>query len=325
MSGGAASLGDMTDFVSTGQLPAAPRVARLVDGVYERYRANTDGERSTVYPVLANASPDRFGICVAGTDGSVFTAGDADVEFAIMSVSKPFVFALVSQALGHEEARRKLGVNGTGRSFNSLSAVESGDGLTNAMVNPGAIAATSLVPGSTAAEKWDAIHRCLCGFAGRTLSVNEDVYRSASDTNHTSIPSLSSGAAISAAMPESPTPVMKILVGPVSAGSTAKLRTIPSAVSHCSGSSLIRRSIFRLSTACIRTASSKAGIGSVVMTVLLPRKCRAFSSLRDEHDSVCGAVARVFVPRSLYYSYYSAVNGKRAISLALFIAWVNAR
>ena len=63
-----------------------------------------------------------------------------------MSVSKPFVFALVCQALGPEEAREKLGVNSTGLPFNSADAIErSGDGRTNPMVNPGAIAATSLV------------------------------------------------------------------------------------------------------------------------------------------------------------------------------------
>ncbi len=42
----------------------------------------------------------------------------------IMSVSKPFVFALVCEALGHEEARRRLGVNSTGMPFNSVVAFE---------------------------------------------------------------------------------------------------------------------------------------------------------------------------------------------------------
>ena len=68
-----------------------------------------------------------------------------------MSVSKPFVFALVCQALGADEARAQLGANATGLPFNSLSAIEqSADGRTNPMVNSGAIATTSLVPGATA-------------------------------------------------------------------------------------------------------------------------------------------------------------------------------
>jgi hypothetical protein len=39
----------------------------------------------------------------------------------------------------------------------------------------------------------------------------------------------------------------------------------------------------------------------------LLRKCRAFSSLRGEHDSVCGAVARVFMPRFLTNSRFLSV------------------
>ena len=85
-----------------------------------------------------------------------------------MSVSKPFVFALVCDALGADRARELLGVNATGLPFNSLEAVErSGDGRTNPMVNPGAIATTSLVPGATAERKWQAIHEGLSRFAGR--------------------------------------------------------------------------------------------------------------------------------------------------------------
>lgn len=171
-------------YVSTGRLPAAQQVARLVDEAHQRYRSNSDGENSRVYPALEAASPDLFGVCVVATDGSVHAAGDAGVEFTIMSVSKPFVFALVCQALGPADVRLKLGVNGTGRPFNSLAAVESGNGKTNPMVNPGAIAATSLVPGTTAEEKWQAIHDCLSRFAGRALSVSDEVYRSASETNH---------------------------------------------------------------------------------------------------------------------------------------------
>ena len=65
-----------------------------------------------------------------------------------MSVSKPFVFALVCDALGPDELRTDVGVNATGLPFNSLEAIErSDDGRTNPMVNPGAIATTSLVPG----------------------------------------------------------------------------------------------------------------------------------------------------------------------------------
>lgn len=170
--------------VSTGHLPPAANVQRLIDEAHHRFRSDLSGDNSQVYPALVRVPSDLFGICVVGTSGALFGAGDIEHEFSIMSVSKPFVFALVCQHMGPRQAREKLGANSTGLPFNSLAAVEqSHDGRTNPMVNAGAIAATSLVPGHTAADKWAFIYDGLCKFAGRRLPLNDEVYASASETN----------------------------------------------------------------------------------------------------------------------------------------------
>ena len=67
---------------------------------------------------------ELFGICVVGTSGRLYEAGDTEYKFSIMSVAKPFVFALVCETVGPEEARARLGANATGLPFNSLAAVE---------------------------------------------------------------------------------------------------------------------------------------------------------------------------------------------------------
>ncbi len=171
-------------FVSTGHLPDHERVQRLVQEAYERYKSNADGVVSQVYPALARVPRDLFGVCIVAASGNVYSAGNVDHEFAIMSVSKPFVFAMACQALGPEAVREKLGVNATGMPFNSLGAVErSAGGRTNPMVNSGAIATTSLVPGATPEARWQFIHEGLSRFAGRTLPLNDEVYTSASETN----------------------------------------------------------------------------------------------------------------------------------------------
>ena len=171
-------------YVSTGHLPDQEAVRNLVAEAHERFKSNSEGENSQVYPALARVPSDLFGICVVGTNGNVFAVGDADYEFTIMSVSKPFIFALVCQELGVEEVRQRIGVNATGRAFNSLEGIERGPGgQTNPMVNSGAIATTSLVPGDTLEAKWTFIHDGLSRFAGRTLPLNEEVYASASATN----------------------------------------------------------------------------------------------------------------------------------------------
>jgi glutaminase len=125
-----------------------------------------------------------FGVCVVGTSGNVYAAGDIDYEFSIMSVSKPFLFALICELIGADQARARLGANATGFSFNSVAAIErTSDGRTNPMVNAGAIATTSLVPGATHEEKWKFIHEGLSRFAGRRLPMNEEVLESALETN----------------------------------------------------------------------------------------------------------------------------------------------
>jgi glutaminase len=134
--------------------------------------------------VLARADPRSFGACVVGVSGATAAAGDSTTPFSIQSVSKPFVFALVCQDLGHQRARELLGANSTGMAFNSVLAVELNDQrVMNPMVNAGAMATTSLVAGVTAAQKWAELRAGLSRFAGRTLDVDQDVYESESATN----------------------------------------------------------------------------------------------------------------------------------------------
>ncbi len=170
--------------VSTGHLPDLETVAEVVGAAHRSYREVDEGSVADYIPALAQASPDLFGIAVAGVGGRVAGAGDSQHPFTIQSVVKPFQFALVCEALGHREVRERLGVNATGLPFDSVMAVElAADGLTNPMVNPGAIATTSLVPGRTAELKWAFLREGLSRFAGRRLEVDEEVLASERATN----------------------------------------------------------------------------------------------------------------------------------------------
>ena len=171
-------------YVSTGALPPVEQVRALVAEAHERFATVGQGQVSQVYPALARVDPALFGICVVDATGGIVSVGQAGHEFTIMSVSKPFVFALVCDLIGATGARERLGVNATGYAFNSAIGIErSPDGRSNPMVNAGAIATTSLAPGNNSDERWRFLHEGLSRFAGRTLSVNEEVYRSASETN----------------------------------------------------------------------------------------------------------------------------------------------
>lgn len=158
------------------------RVRRLLDRAHRDVREVRSGSVSTVYPALAVTDADLFGIAVADMHGQISEVGDSRAAFTIMSCAKPFVFALVCQAHGLAEARQRIGVNATGLAFNSLSALERDpSSRTNPMVNSGALVTTSLLPGDTADERWQAVVAGLSHFAGRTLEVNDAIYASASN------------------------------------------------------------------------------------------------------------------------------------------------
>jgi len=59
-------------YISTGHLPSPEAVRALVSSqCCERFKANTDGRNSDVRPALADAPQKLFGLCAAGSSGSV--------------------------------------------------------------------------------------------------------------------------------------------------------------------------------------------------------------------------------------------------------------
>ncbi len=170
--------------VSTGRLPSPEIVVAALERGFERYRTDDSGVIAHYIPALAGVDPDLFGIAVVAAGGAVHTVGDAAALFSIQSISKAFVFALVDEALGHETVRERVGVNNTGLPFNSMLAIElNGGSPSNPMVNAGALAATSLVPGQSVDARWHFIREGLSRFAGRPLEIDDAVYSSESASN----------------------------------------------------------------------------------------------------------------------------------------------
>lgn len=189
---GAGANGDALDLdmtgvgqaAGTGRVPPTATIDELLVAAFRRAEAHHEGDVADYIPVLAQADPDVFGLCIADVDGDLHEIGDTRTRFSIQSISKAFVYALVCEEFGHEKILDIVGVNNTGLAFNSVVAIELNDGHPmNPMVNAGALAATALMPGSTAEEKWDALLAGMSAFAGRPLDVDEVVYQSESATN----------------------------------------------------------------------------------------------------------------------------------------------
>jgi glutaminase len=162
----------------------AENINAALQVAYDDWVGNEDGANADYIPVLAEVPSDLFGISLTTVDGQTYDIGDTDYEFSIQSISKVFTLAMVIQKLGIPAIPDTIGVNATGRKFNSIIAIEDKvDRPSNSLVNAGAIATTSLVSGNTYGEKWDNILSTFSKFAGRDLDVNQVVYESEAATN----------------------------------------------------------------------------------------------------------------------------------------------
>ncbi|WP_344197038.1 glutaminase [Aeromicrobium alkaliterrae] len=137
-----------------------------------------DGEVADYIPELATADPDRYAIAIATLDGQVYSAGDADVEFTIQSISKPFTYALAITDQGLDGVLEKIDVEPSGDAFNEISLEPSTGRPRNPMINAGAIEAHALVAGDDADGRSERIVELYSRLAGRELSVDEDVFES---------------------------------------------------------------------------------------------------------------------------------------------------
>ena len=139
-----------------------------------------EGRLADYIPELAAVDPDRFAVAACMIDGVVYTAGDADAEFTIQSMSKPFVYALALRDRGIEAVLEKVEVEPSGDAFNQISLNRGTGRPRNPMINIGAIATHTLVgpPGASEDERNTVIADGLSAFAGRRLEVDGAVCES---------------------------------------------------------------------------------------------------------------------------------------------------
>ena len=159
-------------------------IEAALKAAYAKYKDLQEGAVADYIPELAKVDPKIFGIAVVTVDGKVYTIGDITSQVSIQSVSKVFTMAKVMDDLGPQAIMDNMGVDATGQVFNSIVAVEQYRGAEmNAMVNPGAITATSMISGKSYDEIWGKIIGAYSDFAGRQLGVDEPVYKSEAATN----------------------------------------------------------------------------------------------------------------------------------------------
>ncbi len=165
-----------------------PNIQGALDAAYAKYKDLQEGANADYIPALAKVDSKIYGIALVTPDGKVYTAGDVSSEVSIQSISKVFTMAKVMEDQGTEAIEKRIGVDATGMRFNSIVSVEFaqkalGGPEINPLVNPGAITSTSMVEGTSRADIWKKILDFHSDFAGRPLTVNQEVYESEAATN----------------------------------------------------------------------------------------------------------------------------------------------
>lgn len=156
----------------------AALVQQYLDVIRSELAGVSDGALASYIPELTTVDPNGFGVSLSSSDGFVYESGDAATEFTIQSISKPFTYALALDQIGQRAVDAKIGVEPSGEAFNEISVDRVTKTPKNPMINAGAIAAVSLIPGATPDEKFGLIREFYSAFAGRQLDIDPAVYAS---------------------------------------------------------------------------------------------------------------------------------------------------
>jgi len=173
--------------------PAGDPFRDALADAYKAFKGLDEGKNADYIPALARVDPKLYGLALVTVQGAIYEIGGARQEFSIQSVSKPFTLARAIESAGADVINQRVGVNATGQKANSILAIDllknipsSKDHVIpagNPLVNAGAITTVDLLPPGQGLDKWQTIQANLAAFAGRALRVNDEVYRSETETN----------------------------------------------------------------------------------------------------------------------------------------------
>ncbi len=178
------------DAAATGEEPerepeiVSSPIDHYLQSLWERYADDRSGAVADYIPELAKVDPDRFGICIATTQGRVYEVGDSRELFTIQSISKPFTYGMALEDRGRDAVLQKIGVEPSGDAFNSISLERDTGRPLNPMINAGAIASSSLVAGHSPEDRLHRVLGMYSVYAGRELTLDDQVYESERSTGH---------------------------------------------------------------------------------------------------------------------------------------------
>jgi glutaminase len=154
------------------------RIREVVAAAVERARRVGEGEPATYIPELANAPLEATSAAITLRDGTLVEAGDDEFRFTYQSSAKLVLLAGLLEELGPDEVFRVVGTEPSGGGFASLARLEThGPVPANPLINPGAIALSSLLEGNLE-DRLAWIERWAERLYGSALPINQRVLAS---------------------------------------------------------------------------------------------------------------------------------------------------
>ena len=164
--------------------PSNSPIEQYLRQLLAKHAGLEEGAVADYIPELAKADPRSFGICIATRDGHIYEVGDTRQAFTIQSISKALTYGIALEDHGEDFVLAKVGVEPSGDAFNAISLKPESGAPFNPMINAGAIAICGQISPADGQTRSEKILARLSAYAGRTLTVDEAVYLSESQTGH---------------------------------------------------------------------------------------------------------------------------------------------
>lgn len=113
----------------------------------------SQGKVADYIPALAQVAPQQAAVAVATLDGKIFSAGAAQQNFSLQSISKIFGLVMAMNRLG-DELWQRVHMEPSGQPFNSIVQLEWEQGIPrNPVINAGAILVADVLVSHYSASK----------------------------------------------------------------------------------------------------------------------------------------------------------------------------
>ncbi len=159
-------------------------IQQVLDDAVMQSRAFMEGKVANYIPELAHVDPERVSAAVMRTDGKSCFSGDPNHLFTLQSVAKCVVLIGLMEEYGASTLFSWISAEPSGSAFASIAELDKlGTTPSNPMINAGAIALCSRIPGDREQraawlDKW--MQSCF----GQIVPVNESVFHSELRTGH---------------------------------------------------------------------------------------------------------------------------------------------